>query len=109
MPHLDLAQMSQSFAAIARQQGWVSLHSPKSLACALSVEAGELLRLFQWQSETADHAAAAAPERLAVAGELADILLYANALADQLDIDLAEAVRQKCAANQRRFGAGDGD
>lgn len=103
-PQLDLDRLSQSFSAVARHQGWSSLHSPKSLACALSVEAGELLRLFQWQNDKATHIAAQAPAPAAVAAELADIVLYANALADQLDIDLCEALEQKCAVNERRFG-----
>lgn len=101
---LNLDALSQSFSAIARQQRWTPLHSPKNLACAISVEAAELLVLFQWHSETETHPAAAAPPTAAVAAELADIVLYANALADQLGIDLAEAVMHKCHANNQRFG-----
>ena len=105
MPRLlDLDALTHAFGAIARQQGWSSLHTPKNLACALTVEAGELLRLFQWQDDGNVHDRAASPAKAEVAAELADIVLYANALADRLEIDLVAAVESKCESNARRFG-----
>ena len=108
-PQLDLDRLSQSFAALARHQDWTSLHSPKNLACALAVEAGELLSLFQWQSDAVNHKLATAPPTAAVAAELADIVLYANALADCLEIDLPAAIERKCEANAQRLGLYDGN
>ena len=41
--------------------------------------------------------------RLAVADELADVLIYCLALANVLDVDLGDAVLAKLACNQERF------
>ncbi len=101
---IDLDTLPHAFSTVARQQGWSSLHSPKSLACALTVEAGELLSLFQWQDGGNLHERAASPATKDVAAELADIVLYANALADRLEIDLVAALHSKCESNARRFG-----
>lgn len=104
---LDLDSLSASFAAIARQRGWSELHTPRNLACAISVEAAELLALFQWQLDGSTRPEAAPPARERVAEELADILLYCNALADALAIDLKSAVQRKAETNARRAGEGD--
>lgn len=106
---LDLDALTHSFSAIARHKNWSALHNPKNLACAISVEAAELLQLFQWQDAAQVHAGAEEPARELVAAELADLTLYINALADRLGIDLLQAVQQKCAANEHRFGLRDGD
>jgi NTP pyrophosphatase (non-canonical NTP hydrolase) len=38
-----------------------------------------------------------------IAEEIADVAIYLIELADNLDIDLAEAIRQKLAANEVRY------
>lgn len=104
---LDLDSLSASFDAIARQHGWSELHTPRNLACAISVEAAELLALFQWQLDHSTRLEAAPPARERVAEELADILLYCNALADALAIDITSAVQGKSKINARRVGEGE--
>ena len=67
-------------------------HSPKNLAMAVSVEAGELLEVFQWLTESR-----AAPRARGTGGgdeEIADVLLYLVRLGDQLGIDPVAAARQ---------------
>jgi dCTP diphosphatase len=44
----DLAQQLDHFA---KERDWHPFHSPKNLASALVVEAGELLEHFQWLTE----------------------------------------------------------
>jgi hypothetical protein len=39
--------------AFAAARDWDQFHSPKNLAVAVSVEAGELLEHFQWIAESA--------------------------------------------------------
>lgn len=96
---LDLEAMSLSFSRIAQARQWEALHTPQNLACAISVEAAELLSLLQW-SGTSD--GATSPQIADLAAEMADIALYLNALADTLGVDLAAAVAHKCAHNEVR-------
>ncbi|MDE2457494.1 MAG: nucleotide pyrophosphohydrolase, partial [Burkholderiales bacterium] len=68
----DLARQLQQFA---QERDWQQFHSPKNLASALTVEAGELLEHFQWLTE--EQSRALSPDkRDAVAAEIADVLLY---------------------------------
>lgn len=88
----------------AKERDWEQFHNPKNLCMALSVEVAEACEHFQWLS--CDEAANLAQEkREAVALELADIQMYLVRLADQLGIDLWQAVKQKAALNEAKYPA----
>lgn len=101
----------ESFATVTRylrrfadERDWNQFHSPKNLVMALSVETAELMEHFQWLSE--EDSASLGPEQLnAVADEIADVQLYLARLADQLRIDLPEALRHKTAKNEAKYPA----
>jgi NTP pyrophosphatase (non-canonical NTP hydrolase) len=95
----DLAQQLEQFTS---DRDWSQFHSPKNLASALVVEAGELLEHFQWLTEAQSRGLS--PEKRAAAGaELADVLLYLVQLAGALHIDLIQAARTKLAANALKY------
>jgi dCTP diphosphatase len=97
-----LEELTQELRRFAQERDWRQFHSPKNLACALSVEAAELLEHFQWLTE-AQSDDLSGDKRSAVGSEMADILLYLLQLADRLQIDLAAAAREKLALNERRY------
>lgn len=81
-------------------RSWGQFHTEKDLAISVSVEASELLELFQWRpvSEPLE------PELVEAAkGELADVMLYLALLADKLNVDLLAAANEKLEINKRRF------
>ncbi len=94
----DLDTLRDRLRAFALARDWGPFHSPKNLACALSVEAAELLEHFQWMTEDQSRAPDDA-QRAEIAHEAADVLLYLIQLADQLDIDLLAAADRKMALN----------
>ena len=98
----DLDTLRDRLRAFALARDWGRFHSPKNLACALSVEAAELLEHFQWMTE-ADSRAPEPARREAIAHEAADVLLYLVQLADQLDIDLLAAADRKITLNAARY------
>ena len=94
----DLAQLGR----FAGERDWQQFHSPKNLASALVVEAGELLEHFQWMTEEQSRAISC-EKRDAVAGEVADVLLYLIQLANALGLDPVEAARAKLKLNALRY------
>ena len=98
----DLTDLVAAIRKFAHDRDWEQFNSPKNLACALSVEAAELLEHFQWMSE--EQSRQLAPEKLrAVSLEAADVLLYLLSLADKLGIDLIDAARQKLTLNAEKY------
>lgn len=95
----DLARQLGQFA---KDRDWQQFHSPKNLASALIVEAGELLEHFQWLTE-AQSRSLPPEKRDAVSAEIADVLLYLIQLAGALDIDLIAAAQAKLTVNAQKY------
>lgn len=76
------------------ERDWGQFHTPENLAKSISVEAGELLEQFQWNSQV---------DRSEVRSELADVLTYCFLLADALGVDVDEIVREKLSETCRKY------
>ena len=88
---MDIDALQIKIAQFAENRDWDQFHSPKNLSMALSVEAAELLEIFQWL--TSEESTSLTPEQHQEASEeLADILIYLLRIAQKLDINLEEAV-----------------
>ncbi|MGB5326163.1 MAG: nucleotide pyrophosphohydrolase [Pseudomonadales bacterium] len=97
-----LEDIRQHAAGFAQVRDWQQFQSPKNLAAALSVEAAELLEHFQWLSE-AQSRELDARQLQCVAEEIADVQLYLARLADELGIDILQAVARKVEINERNY------
>jgi NTP pyrophosphatase (non-canonical NTP hydrolase) len=96
---MDLKTLETAMHEFVASKGWYDADSPrpqtlKNLSISLVLEASEVLEHFQWAEENRN------PE--ALAGELADVMLYLLQLASLSQIDLGEAVLNKLAINQDR-------
>ena len=81
------------------ERNWSQFHNPKDLAISISLEASELLELFQWKKseETIEN------NHNELKDELADILIYSVLMADKTNIDLEEAIEQKLEKNEEKY------
>lgn len=100
----ELAELRDQLRSFAAERDWDQFHSPKNLASALAVEAAELLEPFQWLTEEPSKNLSE-KQRAAVTDELADVQIYLVRLADKLNVDLLQAVREKIAHNAERYPA----
>ncbi len=101
----SLDELAKELRRFADERDWQRFHGPKNLAAALSVEAAELLEIFQWlePSEAAD--IMRGEQATAVRHELADVLNYLVRLADVLGVDLLVAAREKIELNALKYPA----
>lgn len=100
----DLDELKQRVRAFCAERDWDRFHNPKNLSMALSVEASELVELFQWLTEE-QSAKLDERQRSRVAEELADVLWFLVRLSDRLGIDLLEAAESKLAQNVKKYPA----
>lgn len=98
----SLDNLAKALAQFAQAREWQPFHSPKNLASALVVEAGELLEHFQWLTEEQSRTLPPA-QREAVAAEVADVLLYLVQLASALGIDPVAAAQAKMQVNAQKY------
>lgn len=98
----SLDDLAQQLGRFAKDRDWQQFHSPKNLASALVVEAGELLEHFQWLTE--EQSRTLSPEKRDAAGaEMADVLLYLIQLAGALGIDPIAAAQAKLKLNAQKY------
>jgi len=92
--------------AFVDARDWQQFHSPKNLSMSLSIEAAELMELFQWLDlDEARDAMKTGGDRENAIDEIADVLIYALAFCNSNDIDIAEAVTRKMEKNNRKYPA----
>ena len=76
------------------QRDWGKFHTAENLAKSISIEAAELLELFQWGS-------AATSEE--VRDELADVLTYCYLLAMKIKANPDDLIREKLAKTAQKY------
>jgi NTP pyrophosphatase (non-canonical NTP hydrolase) len=96
---MDIKSLTEAMHTFVASKGWYQEDSPrpqtpKNLAISLSLEAAEVLELFQWTEK--------APDPHSLAGELADVALYLLQLASVSNIDLEKAILEKLERNYLR-------
>lgn len=98
---------TQRIREFAQERDWEHFHTPKNLAMALSVEASELVEIFQWMTPEEAAAVMSGDKAQDVRDEVADILTYLLRLADVLEIDLEEALATKANSNAERYSVAE--
>ena len=98
--------LRQTVADFVDARDWQPFHGPKNLSMSIAIEAAELMERFQWLTTTEAQEAVQDPvERVAIADELADILIYCLSLSNALDLDVSSAVLGKLQTNEHRYPA----
>ena len=98
----NLNELKIKLREFASDRDWDKFHSPKNLSMALSVEASELLEIFQWITE--EESLNLPDDKLNDAREeIGDILNYTVRLADRLGIDPIEAAFDKVGKNHKKY------
>lgn len=74
-------------------------HNEKDLAISISLEASELLELFQWKNseEVVESSLNEIKE------ELADVLIYSLMMADNLNLDVEDIIKEKIEINTKKY------
>ncbi len=84
----------EQLEAFVAERDWSQFHTPSNLAKSISIEAAELLEVFQW-SDDADEAR--------VREELADVLTYCHLLAYRLGAEPADLILNKLVTTRSKY------
>ena len=78
---------------------WKQFHNPKDLAISISLEASELLEVFQWSGNDTE----CADKNDKIREELADVINYCVLMADCCKLDLDEIINEKIDKNEQKY------
>lgn len=103
----DLPALQRRLSEFAAARSWQPYHTPKNLVSALSVEAAELVEIFQWLTPEQSERVMDDPDSAhRVTDEVADVLAYLLQLCEVLGIDPRAALAAKIERNELRFPVG---
>ena len=101
-----ISQLKALVGKFVRERDWEKFHSPKNLAMSISIEAAELMEIFQWYDAKEAATLLRKPEKAEhIIEELADILIYLISFCNLYKIDLADIVTDKLRKNKVKFPA----
>tara|TARA_B100001027_G_C15978339_1_gene202988 strand:- start:123 stop:458 length:336 start_codon:yes stop_codon:yes gene_type:complete len=99
---MDYKKLKKEIKDFVDERDWEQFHNPKNLSMALSVEASELLEIFQWQ-KAEEYKNASEEQKEMIKDEIADIFYYLIRISDKLDINIEEALIKKMQKNRKKY------
>ena len=102
----QLAQLIQRVDQFTLERDWSQFHTPKNLAMALTVEAAELLELFQWEDGAAGMENFTVAKRESVGDEVADIFIYLLRFCSVTGLDILNVADKKLKLNAIKYPVG---
>ena len=98
----DIKQITARIRKFRDARDWKQFHNHKDVALSLVLEATEVLEHFQWKSvkEVERHGKECKAE---IADEIADVAIYLFELADNLSIDIPDAIEKKMMKNAIKY------
>ena len=95
-----MQELKSNIKKFIRARDWEQYHAPKNLALALSVEAAEIVEIFQWKKAEEPLNPS---EQEHLRQEIGDVLVYLLELADKFEIDIIEAAKDKMLLNGKKY------
>ena len=99
---MDISKIQNQLKKFAIERDWEQFHTPKNLSMALSVEASELVEIFQWLR--AEESCSPDENQIKeINSEVADIAMYLLRFCSILEIDLEKAIEDKLVKNAEKY------
>ena len=92
-----MKQLKSDLRKFTKDRNWNQYHSPKNLAMALSVEAAELVEIFQWKKE---NEILVLNEYENLRDEIGDIQIYLTMMCDWFNLDPIKCAKAKLKKNK---------
>lgn len=95
----SIKELQKEITAFRDDRNWKQFHNPKDLAISISLEAAELLEVFQWTGTDVE----ANDKREKIKEELADVIIYCSLMADVVGLDINEMLLKKPKRNNEKY------
>lgn len=101
---MTIDEIRKKIVSFSKERGWDKGENAKDLVMALSIEASELMEIFQWlHSDKADNVKDNANEFQHLKEEIADVFWYLIRICEHFQIDLTKAVEDKAVKNAIKY------
>jgi NTP pyrophosphatase (non-canonical NTP hydrolase) len=98
----DIKEILEKIRRFRDERDWMQFHDSKNMAVSIIIEASELLEHFQWKNKE-EVEKYVKENKEDIQDEIADIALYLFELADNLEINLLDAMKKKIIKNEKKY------
>jgi NTP pyrophosphatase (non-canonical NTP hydrolase) len=98
----DLKELTKLVVDFRDDRDWKQFHNPKDLALSLVLEATEVMEHFQWKSPKEMYLYIKTNKE-EIGDELADVMYWVLLMSNDLEIDIAEALKRKILKNNKKY------
>jgi myo-inositol-1(or 4)-monophosphatase len=100
----DIRFLRSQVARFVAEREWEQFHNLKNLAMSISIEAAELMELFQWLDPAQAEKVRTDPKlRARVEEEAADVFCYLLSFSNRMEMELGGALIRKLELNRRKY------
>ena len=105
---ISIEELKSTVEKFVSERDWEKFHSPKNLSMSISIEASELMELFQWLTfnESKEKMKEGRLRKNAI-DEIADVMIYAISFCNRNNIDISDAIVQKMKKNEKKYPANE--
>lgn len=89
-----LEELTKKIRKFAEERDWLQFNTPENLAKSISIEAGELLECFQWNSDY---------DKDELKYEIADVMNYCILLCSQIGVDPKKIILEKMEISAEKY------
>lgn len=100
---MTLESSIEAINKFALDRDWDQFHSPKNLAASISIEASELLEIFQWNNHSRDEISGDEILLKQISEEIADVMIYCLRLGSTLGLDPISIINEKIQLNGEKY------
>ena len=100
---MDIKKLQEQIKELCKDRDWDQFHTPKNIAASISIEASELLQLFQWSQGAKWSELQDKELKKEVEEELADVLIYLLRFSDLSGIDIEKVIEEKLIKNENKY------
>lgn len=98
----EIREIIEKIKKFRDERDWMQFHDPKNMAVSITIEAAELLEHFQWKTKE-EVKAYIDENKEEISDEIADIAMYLFELADNMGVDLVQAMGKKLEKNKLKY------
>lgn len=100
----DIAELQEKLKTFLHEREWDKFHNARDLAISISLEASELLEVFQWKDHISTKELVKDEKLLSkIKEELADVLIYCLNLGNNLNLDIKQIILDKIKRNEEKY------
>jgi len=99
---MNFNKINDEVSKFVNERKWDKYHSPKNLSMALSVEASELVEIFQWKNDQD----ISNKDKNKIEDEIADIFFYLILLSQKMNINIEKSFYKKIEKNKIKYPLG---